>query len=200
MSKSLEVSLERAQPELMTAVHIASLGFAREESKELALDVENHLVSGKIVYRIFVNNCEAGFAIFATYGDILYLSGIIIIPKFQGQGVIRYVFDEVRATHPECQYLALRTQSLRMYLAAKKLCVECYPSLGKLSVVPKAYAKRGKLIAKKIQSQFPIHVGFYGGPLYGEKPVYGNPELQKEWDELCNFERGDAIIFVGSLA
>lgn len=197
--EKLEVTLVEASPRLMDAVHMTALGFVREESKALAEDVSMHLQGGQIIYRIFVGECEVGFAIFVVYGDILYLSGVILIPEYQGKGIINQVVKVVGSIQTECRYLILRTQSLRMYLAASRLCTQFYPQLGVWQNIPEEFTQRGNLVAEKINSQFPVHYGCYGGPLYGAKPVHRDDQLQQSWDELCNFERGDAIIFVGSL-
>ncbi len=194
----LKIKVIEAAPMLLNAVHMASLGFVKDESQALVDDVAAHLASGKIVRMIFVNDQEAGFAIFAVYNDILYLSGIILLPEYQGQGVANLVIKEVFELHPECKYLALRTQSLRMYLSASRLCKDYYPKLDG-SEIPNCFKERGTFIAKEINSVFPLHLGCYNGPLYGDKPVYEkDSQLQYLWDEYCNFERGDAIIFIGN--
>lgn len=198
MLEKLQVRLTAATPNLMSAVHMAALGFAKEESEELIRDVQEHLESGKLVYRIFVDEVEIGFAIFAIYQDILYLSGIILTPEFQGRGIVRIVIEQVQRLYNGLSYLALRTQSLRMYLAASRMCDEFYPDL-EGEFIPEQFAKRGEYIASLINSEFPVHLNCYGGQLYGIKPIYKDPMLQDLWDELCNFENGDAIIFIGRL-
>ncbi len=198
MSKKLQVRLMAVAPTLMSAVHMAALGFVKEESEELIRDVREHLESGKLVYRIFADKVEIGFAIFVIYQDILYLSGIILTPKFQGRGIVRTVIQQVQRLHRGLSYLALRTQSLRMYLAASRMCDEFYPGL-EGEIIPEQFAKRGEYIASLIHSEFPVHLNCYGGQLYGIKPIYKDPVLQDLWDKLCNFENGDAIIFIGRL-
>jgi hypothetical protein len=196
-SEDSSIKLIAAPPELMTAVQIAALGFDKDESNALIEDVEYHLHSGRLVYRIFSGDNEVGFAIFAIYGDILYLSGIIIIPAYQGIKISHRVVEQVRQLYPQCRYLALRTQSLRMYLAASRMCEISYPQLDD-SNIPTEFEIRGMLVAKAIGSDFPIHLACYGGPLYGKKPVCSDRLLQIQWDTLCNFERGDAVLFIGS--
>ncbi|HEX3100064.1 MAG TPA: GNAT family N-acetyltransferase [Patescibacteria group bacterium] len=196
--KGFTIKVVEAAPVLFSAVNMAALGFAREESQALSEDVASHLASGEIVRMIFVNDLEAGFAIFAIYDDILYLSGIILLPEYQGNGIAALVINKVFELYPECSYLSLRTQSLRMYLAASRLCKDFYPKLNG-EEIPESFAVRGSVVAKVINSQFPLHLGCYNGPLYGEKPVYKDMALQNTWDNYCNFERGDAIIFVGAV-
>jgi hypothetical protein len=197
-TKNAKVELVRVAPSLQSAVRMAALGFVKEESVMSVEDVKSHLQSGELIYHIFVGKSEAGFAIFAVCDDILYLSGIIIIPEFQSMGINGLVVQQARLLYPQCKYLALRTQSLRMYLAASRLCREFYPTVENLGI-PENFASRGQQVAKMINSKFPVHQGCYGGPLYGAKPDYKDKRLQNLWDELCNFERGDAIIFIGML-
>lgn len=193
------VRLYKAMPSLVDAVKIAALGFVREQTSALTEDVDDHLKNGQIVYHIFVGDDQAGFAIFATYDDILYLSGIILVPKYQGKGIGPEVVKSVAGLLPECKYLALRTQSLRMYLAACKLCSESHPALESLDNIPEPFAGKGQRVAKIIGSNFPIHKGWYGGALYGQKPKYHDSALQTKWDRICSFEQGDAMIFIGRL-
>jgi hypothetical protein len=195
-TKAVTVDLVRVTPTLQSAVRMAALGFVKKESVMSVKDVKSHLQSGELIYHIFVGKGEAGFAIFAVYDDILYLSGIIIVPEFQSMGITGQVVTQARLFYPQCKYLALRTQSLRMYLAASRLCGEFYPTVENLGI-PENFARRGHRVAKMINSKFPVHEGCYGGPLYGAKPDYKDKQLQNVWDQLCNFERGDAIIFIG---
>ena len=44
---------------------------------------------------------------------------------------------------------------------------------------------------------FPANAGFYGGPLYGEKPQHNVPTVQRWWDSICCFDRGDSVLCVG---
>lgn len=193
-----QVKLKAAVPALMSAVYIAVLGFNKEESEALIQDVRTHLESGELVYSIFADSLEIGFAIFAVYQDILYLSGVIIIPDFQGKGIVQQTVKQVQELYPDVKYIALRTQSLRMYVAATKVCSEYYPTLNS-DVIPTSFAIRGQYIARLIHSTFPLHKNCYGGPLYGTKPLYNDGSMQRQWDSLCNFENGDAIIFIGKL-
>ena len=196
-NKEARVDLVMVAPTLESAVRMAALGFVKEESVVSVEDVKSHLQSGQLIYHIFVGKSEAGFAIFAVCYDILYLSGIIIIPDFQGMGITQEVVKQAKLLYPQCKYLALRTQSLRMYLAASRLCREFYPTVMNANI-PESFANRGHQVAKMINSHFPVHVGCYGGPLYGAKPSYKDKSLQSLWDQLCNFQRGDAIIFIGA--
>jgi hypothetical protein len=185
-------------PSLEEATRLASSGFAREVSDELFLDVKQHMESGDIVLGVKHDDEYVGFVILCVWDDILYLSGIILHQDYQRHAsvvdVISYVREKVQV-----RYFALRTQSPRMWSAAKKVCQRWYPDrdLGAIDVDLEAV---GHLVAARIDSQFPYHKGCYGAALYGEKPTHHNDDIQSWWDDNCDFHRGDAVICVGELS
>lgn len=183
-------------PDLETATHIASSGFVQPVSDELRQDVASHMDGGDVVYGIREQGQFVGFVIFNIWEDILYLSGIIVDATHQRQHHVVEAVAKVRGQKPGLKYLALRTQSLRMYVAGRKVCSVWSPPDGASTPELK---RVGKEVAERTNSVYPLHEGCYGAPLYGEKPVYRDDSLQRWWDELCSFERGDAIICVGEL-
>lgn len=188
-------------PSLKEATKIAASGFCQPTSSALEDDVANHLGSGDMVYTILDDDKRTfGFAIFNVWGkdqEILYLAGIILEAGYQGQEIVANVVKEARYASRGAHFLALRTQSLRMWMAGKKICTSWYPeNFGSLE---DSFRKVGQEVSKKVGSDFPVGIGVYGGPLYGEKPNHMDPELQEWWDEICDFERGDAVICVGAL-
>lgn len=184
-------------PDLETATRIASSGFVQPISDELRQDVAGHMAGGDVVYGIREDGQFVGFVIFNIWYDILYLSGIIVDAAHQRHQHVSESVTKVLRQNPGLKFLALRTQSLRMYVAGRKVCPVWlpYPS----AVFMPELNRVGKEVAERTNSEFPVHVGCYGGPLYGEKPVYRDESLQRWWDELCNFQRGDAVICVGKL-
>lgn len=188
-------------PDLNAATVITSSGFVRPVSDNLRKDVADHLHDGELVYSIRDNGREIGFAIFKMFGDVLYLNGIQIHQDYQGRGIARRVVAQARKERSP-RYLALRTQSLRMWVAGRKM-------MGLIArVLPMWYphpsgvmdAEVGEVrvrLATQLGMTNPEQPGFYGGPIYGVKPVYRDLKLQAWWDSICNFERGDAVVCVG---
>lgn len=184
-------------PNLEIATRIASSGFVQPISDELRQDVAGHMAGGDLVYGIQEDGQFVGFVIFNIWDDILYLSGIIVHEDYQRHQHVVESVAKVRRQHLQLKYLALRTQSLRMYVAGGKVCSAWTPHVDAVSTPE--LSRVGKEVAERTNSEFPLHLGCYGGPLYGEKPVYRDESLQRWWDELCNFERGDAVICTGEL-
>lgn len=189
-------------PTPATALRIAAAGFDQAPNPQLATDVAGHIGGGDLVYTL-VNGDPFGFAIFnvwqSGWGTVLYLSGIILDPAHQHRGLARQVIEFARADAAKLgqtpRHLTLRTQSPRMWRTGAGLCrtwlpdpaADCSPQLAAI----------GQLTAERIGSQFPVHHGCYGGPLYGEQPTHHDPQLQRWWDNLCDFAAGDAVICVG---
>jgi len=192
--------IKKTVPSSSEATKIAALGFVREYSPELQRDVEEHLAHGD-VYTFIQDKQEVGFAIFnMTDPETLYLAGIILRPEVQGIGLAAQVIglaqEETRA-----KKFTLRTQSLRMWMVGNRLCKTWYPQ---------PYFEAGRrletLFPQGDSYFYPLDIkgdskllrSFYGGPLYGQKPVYHDHNLQKWWDEICDFERGDAVFCCGT--
>ncbi|MEK7584379.1 MAG: hypothetical protein AAB490_03970 [Patescibacteria group bacterium] len=190
--------ITKRTPPLTVATELAAAGFVQSLSEALRQDVENHLNEGQVIYSTIENGNFVGMSIFRTMGandDILYLCGTIFMPEAQQRGfasqVIRLAQSELGS-----QYLALRTQSPRMWRVGQRLCREWYPDPHR--EIPPLIRGIGKLVGAEIGSEFPVTAGYYGGPLYGAKPLHQDPKLQAWWDRVCSFERGDAVLCVGS--
>lgn len=205
------LEIRQVKPSLDLATHLASQGFCVNDSPELRADVEKHLIGGEVVYSLHLShefryrdhakssiwNELIGFAIFNSLSDhLLYLSGIILLPEFQGKGIAKYAISRVM-NDLGCEYLALRTQSPIMWGALRGVCAKVYPFLSFRQ--NSQLSKYGEEAAIKIGSKYPIHHGYYGGPLYGKKPIHHQAFVQSWWDSICSFERGDAVICVGAL-
>lgn len=186
-------------PEVEVATAITSSGFVQPVSSALRDDVAVHLRGGELVYSIGDNGRVVGFAIFTMWNDVLYLNGIQLHKDYQGRGIAGRVVAHARR---ECRprYLALRTQSLRMWVAGKRILGSvmgyswCPKPSGDMSPEVKDVRER---LAKHLGMTSIEQAGFYGAPLYGAKPTYHDPKLQAWWDGICDFERGDAVLCVG---
>ena len=190
------ISLFAEPPDLDLATHVTSAGFVQPISHELREDVRTHLLAGRLVYSIRTpTNPLAGYAIFRTHECLLYLAGIMLAPEIQAKGVAKLAVE--RARHDTgLQYLGLRTQSVRMWSAGRKMTKQWLPQPTE-GCHDSTLVSLGESLAKAVNCQFPVTPGYYGSPLYGEKPVHKDHRLQNWWDQLCNFERGDAVICIG---
>lgn len=195
-------AVEPGLPAFEKAVELTAQGFRQEVSEELGLDVKNHL-HGDILRRITLGPDTIGYAVFQNHAfdlerrsvSVLYLAGLIISPEHQGQHISRQVIDDALAeSNPD--YFAFRTQSSIMYAAARQRFGELHPSLEGDLISPEDL-RVGNALAERIKSSFPLHRGCYGGPLYGDKPLHRDTELQAQFDRLCpDFAAGDAILCV----
>ena len=182
-------------PNLDEAVVIASEGFAQPMSKNLEIDVANHLAECPTAFTIINADGQAiGFVLFKKFDEILYISGIILRRKCQGQGLgLEAIRSAKLMAHAE--WFALRTQSLRMWRAGQKLAREWYPS--PFFDHNPEIRQRAEFLAHRLGMAGVIVPGFYGSPLYGVKPIHRDCQLQTWWDNLCSFERGDAVLCLG---
>lgn len=198
----VDARIVRCSPHLEDAVRLAAAGFCQPITEALREDVRQHLEEGDMIYAVISDEIVVGYAIFRVWDDILYLGGVILDPEFQGRWIVRRTIRRAHGDAPNAKYLALRTQSLLMWVAGSKLCTK-----GKWGEVTYAAQLRtspeldaiGQRVAELTECNYPVTISQYGGPLYGEKPVYYDANLQAWWDGICNFERGDAVIYVGRL-
>lgn len=192
------MNITKSVPDLRLATEIAASGFCQPVSTELEQDVAEHLAGGELVYTVHEHEQVVGFAIFNVWDDVLYLSGIILDDEHQRQEAVHMAVRAARSEANGVKYLALRTQSLRMWVAGSRVCQVWFP--GPYAESPNSdMAYVGELTAARIGSAFPVGAGCYGGPLYGKKPVYHDQQRQQWWDGICDFDRGDAVICVGVL-
>lgn len=189
----MSVRILPVPPSLSVATLIASSGFVQPVSPELQVDVDNHLQEGQLLYSIMGRGETIGFAIFKMFGEVLYLAGIILREDYQGKGIATQVVDLARAA-TGAQWLGLRTQSPVMWAAAQKMVCTIFPHPSTGDVQTYLVAQE---LARNLGMNQVIHHGFYGGPLYGQKPIHRDPRIQNWWDSLCQFERGDAVVVVG---
>lgn len=199
----MHVHIASVTPGLDEATRVASAGFVQPLTSALRDDVERHLEEGALVQSFTLEDVVVGFAIYRLFEigtvRLLYLAGIILDPRIQGQHLaaraIGLAAAELGATH-----LGLRTQSLRMWLVGERLtCVTWAPHPSR--ELSDEDARLGAALSERIHGagRFPQLAGFYGAPLYGEKPVYRDPLIQSWWDSICNFDAGDAVICLGTL-
>lgn len=188
-----------ATPDLDAAVKVTSKGFVQPVTPSLTQDVKDHLVGDiTLILEDPDTGNLGGYAVFLVRGQLLYLHGMMLDPNLQGghhaRALIQTAKERSGATH-----LGLRTQSSIMWAAGKAVCTSWVPELNATSPDANGLTPMLDLATKVAGSPRARHAGCYNGQLYGEKPIHTNAEVQRWWDSMCNFERGDAIICVGLL-
>ncbi len=180
-------------PPVDAATLIASSGFVKPVTDGLRQDVDVHLHEGQTVFSILDDDTLVGFAIFNRFENLLYLGGIILRESHQGKGI---AFQAVAAAQEQrrSRWFGMRTQSLRMWVAAHKWVDTLYPHP---TIKHEGYFAAAQTLSSRLHMDAPVVAGFYGGPLYGAKPMHHDPKLQRWWDLICDFERGDAVVCVG---
>lgn len=182
-------------PDLELATLVTAAGFVQPPTPELRLDVERHFAQGRLVYSVHRNGRLGGYALFRVMDQVLYLGGVMLLPELQGCGIAIKFIERAHADSG-VHFLGLRTQSPRMWTAGLRATTSWIP---RENAADEELAHLGRGLAAALGCSFPVHPGFYGGSLYGQKPVHGDPRLQAWWDSICNTERGDAVICVGRL-
>ncbi|MFH0779246.1 MAG: GNAT family N-acetyltransferase [Parcubacteria group bacterium] len=192
------MQIRKENPTLEQAAPLVAEGFVQPISPELIEDTRQHLRAGDFAYSIFEDKTLGGFAVFRLLpNNILMLIGMMLGKNLQGRGIAGQVIKAAQQEY-NCEYLALRTQSPRMWLAARKLCNLWFPHSDN-GGLPAQFAAIAETIRENLGDKFcyPLVPYCYGQPLYGAKPIYRNPAVQSWWDSICDLERGDAVLCIG---
>lgn len=184
-------------PGIGEAVRLAAEGFGRPVTDVLAEDVRSHLSSAEFALCAREGGALVGYMIFTVpVADVLYISGTLIEPSRQGTGIKTAGTVLAFERYPSLRWFSGRTQSAVVWASAARIASELTPSRDASGLSAEGAARLDALVASLGMSG-PTHPGFYGGPLYGEKPTHRDPTAQAWWDTLCDFERGDAILYLG---
>ncbi|MFA6131933.1 MAG: hypothetical protein WC702_02585 [Patescibacteria group bacterium] len=183
-------------PDPEQATLAASEGFGKPIDPALEKDVTEHLAACHFGLSFFSSEDEfAGFALYRRLGNILCGGGMVLRTAFQAHGLGQIAIQTARVVS-QTEYLAFRTQSLRMWTAGKKAVSIWRPNPSGTDDPALAEAIERAAIFLKVNQT--VTSGFYGGPLYGKKPLYTKDAARQAWwDSICSFERGDAILCVG---
>lgn len=185
--------------QLKSATRLTAQGFGCEDTPELRRDVEQHVTGQKLLFKIALNGVLVGYAVFYTVcdGTVLYLSGIMIEPNAQGNGIAQLVIEHARR-ETGTKYLALRTASPRMWRAGAKVCPGSWHPHA-LDALDDEMHALGNRVAKAIGcEQLGLNSGFYGHDLYGERPTHRVDAFQDWWETICPHpEKGDAVVCIG---
>lgn len=192
----MSVIFRQQPPTIDEATLLASYGFVRPVSDAFRANVSKQFSSDKLVFSVLdADSGEVvGFASFRNLTPVLYLSGIVLKPECQGLSIAKLAVFEARAL-TGATHLALYTQSSRMWASGAGMTGQWFPRPGK--DMPDDLRPLAEWTAARIGLAFPVAVGQYRGPLYGEKPVHRDAGVQCWWDSMCDFERGDAVFCIG---
>ena len=193
-----ELQYTWVKPDLTATVSVVAQALCREPTGELWHDVEEHLDSGEFALSVYHNSKLIGFMIFTVpVENVLYIAGTMIRPEYQGLGIKALGTRLTMQVFPQTKYFAGRTQSPIVWSSVAKISDKILPHPSKhdpeLELIQQEVARALKMSAS-------LEQGFYGGPLYGEKPVHRNPDVQVWWNSFINFERGDAVLYLARFA
>lgn len=181
--------------DLVQATRVAGAAFHQPVTGALQVDVEQHLTASHFGFSFCLPNGQlVGFTLFKKLDEILCGGGTVIQPEYQGQGLFKHA---LRAAHAMtgARFVAYRTQSCLAWSVGRKLTTNWHPR------PDEAQDSELEHVAQKaaafLNCSPGVTPGFYGGALYGEKPIHPDPVRQAWWDRLCNFERGDCVLCVG---
>lgn len=182
---------------------LTQLGFDLKESPSLELDTRNHVEQGQYLYLITDGGLIVSWAIFDYLRQdsdlILYLSGVMVLPKYQGKGIssalIRTALRESKA-----KYLAARTQNPIMYESILKACGNVFPNPD--DATPADVIEIGEFVAKNrlhmtnYDLKSMLSKSVYGACLYGKPPTSVNGQLNSWFTSCVTQTDGDAMIIV----
>lgn len=184
------------KPSLEDAVRLASEGFCRPVTQALIDDVAQHLEVADFCVCYEDEGNLIGYQIFHTpIPHLLYIGGTLITPAYQGRGIKAEATRSILCMRPELTWISGRTQSPIVWSSVHRIAKELLPNYDPDVCSHEAEELRHQL-AFILGMNDPIHEGFYGGALYGKKPTHHDWKIQAWWDSICNFERGDAVLYM----
>lgn len=178
-------------------VPVARDGFGTPITRE---DVDLHAFSGDFMHLLKRDGRIVGFSTyrrFATeFGPVLHFNGTVIERDSQRCGLYRLArtlaFAEERPA-----YFTLRTQNPVIYGVAQDFAKKIYPN-GR--PVPEHVLSIARCIGgDTMESETLVVRGFYGTSLYDTIPECGDVNRFFNESLRMNYQRGDAVIAVGSL-
>lgn len=171
-------------------------------------DVKNHVFPVDRLYLAFEDSKLMAFASFDHHHfvgkRVLYLSGIIVDPECQKQGVFTYINrTEIEANGQD--YLVMRTQNPVIYGATKRHLTETlYPNgenaTDEALLIAAATAIHYNYPLLQLQDYFDHLVvrGAYGTSFYDSIPF--DRDGTSVFDNLkLDYQKGDAVVLVGKV-
>jgi ribosomal protein S18 acetylase RimI-like enzyme len=203
-------------PSLDQATELAALGFSQDNSPGLREDVRNHLEGADACLCIYDAKCLVGYMLFQLpehinhYDEkwnlgyiimppqvkhIVYIAGTLVHPEYQGKGLKAEATRMAMDKFMDRTYFAGRTQSPIVWSSVTRLASVVYPHPNATKPSSQMLSALDALVAY-LKMKSAIEPGFYGGPLYGQKPLHRNEGIQAWWDSLIDFQRGDALLYI----
>ncbi len=160
-------------PDLDEAVLLAAEGFRRPVTDALIGDVQAHLRSSEFSLCMRENGRLVAYMLFTIpTSDVLYISGTLVTESMRGKGLKTEGTVIAFARYRALRWLAGRTQSSVVWASAARISSELYPNRDCGGSPSTTCAHRLYPLMTKLRMNSPVHHGFYGGQLYGEKPVH----------------------------
>ncbi|NQV89251.1 MAG: hypothetical protein HQ488_02930 [Parcubacteria group bacterium] len=180
-------------------VTLTAAALCREIDEVLIKDVREHIDSAQDILAVYKGAKLVGYMLIQVLlGDVLYIAGTMVHPSCQGMGIKAQATVDVMKIYTSCKYFAGRTQSSIVWASVTRAAVAVLPSHTGTSVEKGMIDARQSLV-DVLMMEGSVHRGFYGGPLYGEKPTHRDPTTQAWWDTFIDFERGDAVLYIAML-
>lgn len=185
---------------------LTRLGFVQEDSPVLWKDTENHIFGSEFLFVVSNNDQVISYAVLDFWKQetqsVLYLSGIMVHPQYQGTNVSSNTLrNALGQFNPD--FIAARTQNPVMYESLARICKAVYPNHLGHSIPPEVkligeFTAKCKLRMKDYDPDSMVGKGIYGGCMYGKEPSSRDPLIEKWFKEMVSLKRGDAMIVVGA--
>ncbi|NQV90494.1 hypothetical protein HQ487_03765 [Candidatus Uhrbacteria bacterium] len=186
----------KKNPTLDELVLLASEGFCQRVTPELRIDVENHLEDTDFCLSVYDDDLLVACMLCKLpIPGVLYIAGTLVLPAYQGHGIKAQATKEIFNARSDLSWFAGRTQSPIVWSSVRAIASEVLPNPEGCHESAQAESIRAQL-AVSLGMTNVIQKGFYGGPLYGEQPINRDGQVQTWWDSICNFERGDAVLYI----
>ncbi len=187
------------RPALDEVVALTAAALHREVDDVLTQDVYEHLDQADEMLSVYQGSTLVGYMLLTfPLEGLVYIAGTMVDPKFHGVGIKARATQVVMNRHSDRRYFAGRTQSSIVWASVTRSAKVVLPSTQGREVESEMVEMRQRLV-EGLGMDDAIHEGFYGGPLYGEKPTHRDEAVQAWWDTFINFERGDAVLYIARL-
>lgn len=195
-------TFESLKPSDEDVVRLTSEGFGRVPDEQFARDVVA-VIDRCHGFRVAIDSESgnlAGYVGYSVYepieGRTLYLDTVMLDSQHQGRQLSSKLINGAIQNEMDIRYVSFKTQSARMYYAARTMLECIYPTFPS-TPIPGDIQSVGDQVAAIRGSTFPIHRGSYGGgSIYLARQVVAD---HPEFYESINFEAGDAVFCVGKL-
>ncbi len=201
-------------PGMEEAVQVTALALSRPIDQVLIDDVSVHFAETEKVLCVREQGELVGYMLLTfPVPGLVYIAGTMVIPMLQGTGIKAHATRVVMQAHPQIRFWAGRTQSSIVWASVTRAASHVLPhppgsipsqpwpnaAWPGLSGIHSEMGRIRDVLAGVLGMSSWLEPGFYGGPLYGEKPTHCDPAVQAWWDTFIDFERGDAVLYIAKL-